>query len=143
VRLHLVHAALVHVPVAFLVLGGLTEAIGLVGRSTRVARFGGGLVLVGAVAVVPTIATGFLAANVVTLSAEAYETLEAHERNGWFVLAAFAVLVIWKAWNRGEVPERMRIAYALALVAGVALVVWGAVLGGRLVYGHGVGVGAG
>ncbi len=142
-RLQLVHAALVHVPVAFLVVGGSIEALALLGRRARAARFGGGLVLVGAIALVPTIAAGFLAENIVRLSPEAHATLEAHERNGWLVLAAFAGLVIWKAWNRGEVPERVRIPYALALFAGVSLVVWGAVLGGELVYGYGVGVGVG
>jgi len=143
VKLHLIHAALVHVPVAFLVIGGLVEAAALLGRRPGAARFGGALVLVGAIALVPTIVAGLVAENVAVVSAEAHDTLEAHERNAWFLLGAVVALVAWKAWHRGQVPERLRVLYALGLLVTVALVLWGAWLGGELVYGYGVGVGVG
>lgn len=142
-RLHLVHAALVHVPAAFLVVGGGVEAAALVLRKPGIARFGGTLVLLGALALVPTLVAGIVAANVLSIPPEAHATLDAHERNAWILLGAAAVLVIAKAWVRGAVPERLRLPYALALVATVALTIWTAWLGAALVYGHGVGVGVG
>lgn len=142
-KLHLVHAALVHIPVAFLVVGGLLEAGALVGRWPGAARFGGALVLLGAIALVPTIVAGIVAENIVTVSAQALGTLEAHERNAWILLGTLVALVAAKAWQRGQVPERLRLVYALGLLVTVALVLWGAWLGGRLVYGYGVGVGVG
>jgi uncharacterized membrane protein len=143
VRLHLIHAALVHLPIAFLGLGGSIEAAALFAGRPASARFGGGLVLVVGIALVPTIAFGFVAANAVAVPAAALETLEAHERNGWILLAAVLALVVWKAWHRGQVPEHQRAPYALGLLVVVALVVWGAWLGGQLVYRYGVGVGVG
>ena len=87
--LHLFHPAVVHFPVALLVLGGLCEAGGLL-------------------AWIPTVVTGYLAANTVLLSGPARPVFDLHELNGWLI--------------------------------GVALVAWGAWLGGEMVYGHGVGV---
>jgi uncharacterized membrane protein len=142
-RLHLIHAAIVHLPVTLLGVGGLTEAAALwIGRPA-LARFGGALVLAGALVLVPTIAAGFVAANVVTVPEPALETLEAHERNGWILLVAVLALVVLKAAYRGQVPERLRPAYALALVVVVGLVLWSGWLGGQLVYRYGVGVGVG
>ena len=142
-RLHLIHAAMVHLPIALLGLGGLVEAAGLLAGRPAVARFGGAIVLVGGIALVPTIAAGFVAANAVAVPAAALETLEAHERNGWILLGTVLALIVWKAWHRGELPERQRRSYALGLLVVVALVVWGGWLGGQLVYRYGVGVGVG
>ena len=52
-------------------------------------------------------------------------------------------LLFWKGWYRGSVPEAQRHYYAMALLLGVLLVSYGALLGGDLVYMHGVGVRAG
>ena len=56
--LHLVHPALVHFSVAFLVFGAIAEAGGLLARREALARWGGQLVLVGCVSLVPTIVSG-------------------------------------------------------------------------------------
>ena len=59
---------------------------------------------------------------------------------GWIAGAWFLGCLFWKGWVRGEIDGRQRLPYAVALLAGAALVVYGALLGGDLVYSLGVGV---
>ncbi len=137
---HLIHPALVHFAVAFLIAGGATEALGILLGRERMGRFGGVLVLMGTAALVPVVASGFLAATLITLPPGSEVLLGRHEKVGLTVLGLFLILTLWKAWGRGEVPARHRIYYALALLAGVGLVLLEAWLGGMMVYGRGVGV---
>lgn len=137
--MHLIHPALVHFAIAFLVAGGLLEAYGILGRRPGAERFGGALVVAGAISLVPTVATGFLAMNTVDLGPATEAAASLHERVGILVLGAFGGLMLWKGWNRGTIPEAQRAAYAVALLAAVSLVAYGAFLGGRLVYAFGVG----
>jgi uncharacterized membrane protein len=138
--LHLFHPAIVHVTVAFLTVGGLVEAFGIVRRRDAVERFGMVLVVAGTVALLPTLATGFLAQNVLTLTPAAAEAVDRHERFGIMVLGVFLPLMLVRAWGRGRVPDGARTLYAAGLLLGVALTVVVAFLGGRMVYGLGVGV---
>ena len=139
--LHLFHPALVHFAVAFLVAGGLIEAVALLAERREAARLGGWLVVLGTIALVPVIASGYVASNTTELTAGARPILTDHERNGWILLAVFVTAQLWKGWNGGRVPPAHRYYYAALLLAGVLLAAFNAYLGGRLVYGHGVGVG--
>ena len=138
--LHLIHPILVHFSVALLVVGASSEAWGLLRRSERPHSFGAALVLAGTISLVPTIAAGFLAVNSVSLTSWSEPVAGRHEQTGLLVLAAFLASQFWKGWVGGRIPESQRVAYAALLIAGVALVVYGAFLGGELVYVHGVGV---
>ncbi|NIL99668.1 MAG: DUF2231 domain-containing protein, partial [Acidobacteria bacterium] len=93
------------------------------------------------IVIVAVIASGRVAANSVELPAAAVETLTVHERQGWIVLGALVLLHFWKGWHRGQVPPGQRPWFAMALIVAVGLLVYSAVLGGRLVYTYGVGVG--
>ncbi len=141
--LHLVHPVFVHFSAAFLVAGGVSEALGVLARRERIERFGSALVLVGTVSLIPTIATGFLAENTLSVPPGAESLLSTHERIGLSILAVFLSVQLWKGWFRGRVPEHQRWAYAAVLLCGAALVGYGAFLGGEMVYTKGVGVMAG
>ena len=140
--LHLIHPALVHATVAFLILGGLVEAYGIGRHHEAAARFGGTLVVLGTVSLVPTIIAGFLAENTLSLSAAAADAVDDHERFGLLAFGAFVPLLLMKAWGRGRPPLRFRGLYVAGLVVGVALVATAAYLGGLMVYALGVGVAA-
>jgi uncharacterized membrane protein len=140
--LHLIHPALVHATVAFLILGGLVEAYGIGRRHEAAERFGGTLVVLGTVSLVPTIIAGFLAENTLTLSAAAADAVDDHERFGLLAFGVFVPLLLMKAWGRGRPPIRFRGLYAAGLLGGVALVATAAYLGGLMVYALGVGVAA-
>jgi uncharacterized membrane protein len=138
--LHFIHPALVHFSVTFVVAGGGCEAIGLLFHRKSLTRWGSSLLLVGLASLVPTIASGILAANTLVLPAGTEELLAAHERNGWFLLGMLLASQFWKAWCGGKVAPPLDRLYALLLIATVALAIYGAWLGGRMVYGHGIGV---
>jgi uncharacterized membrane protein len=138
--LHLVHPALVHFTVAFLVAGALLEAWGLSVRRPAAARGGGGLTIAGTVALVPTIAAGYLAANSLTVADDAQMVLDRHERFGLMLLGVCLLLALGRAWMRGRIEGRARIPFVLGLLAAAALAVVAALHGGRLVYVLGVGV---
>ena len=138
--LHLIHPVLVHATVTFLVVGGLVEAYGIGLRRASAERFGGALVVLGTMLLVPAIVAGFLAENSLTLSVAAGEAVDDHERLGLLVLGVFLPLLLMKAWGRGRAPERWLWLYAAGLIVGVGLAVAAAYVGGFMVYELGVGV---
>ena len=138
--LHLFHPAFLHFSVAFIVAGGAAEAWGLVTDRESPRRTGATLLLLGLVSLVPTIATGYLAANTLGLPEDGGSLLGAHERNGWILLGLLVGSQFWKAWFRGELPARHRGFYAVVLIVVVLLTVYSAWLGGRMVYGQGYGI---
>jgi len=140
--LHLIHPVFVHATVAFLIVGGLVEAYGVSRRREAAERFGGILVVLGTVSLVPTIVAGFLAENSLTLSSAGGESVDDHERLGLLVLGVFVPLLLMKAWGRGRPPERWRGLYVAGLLVGIGLAVATAYVGGLMVYGLGVGVAA-
>ena len=141
--LHVLHPIFVHFSAAFLVAGASCEAAGILGRKPSLERFGSALTVAGTISLLPTVATGFLAENVLDVPPGATSLLARHEAMGLWILATFLAAQLWRAWFRGALPATQRRLYAAVLLAGVALVVWGAFLGGEMVYRLGVGVGAG
>ena len=139
--LHLIHPVLVHFGVAFVAAGTLLESYGLFFDKEEARRFGATLWGAGTVLLVAVIASGYLAANTIELHVGAGETLSDHERQGWILLAVLVLLQFWKGWHRGRLPKGQQPWYALALCLAAAFVFYSALLGGRLVYGFGVGVG--
>jgi uncharacterized membrane protein len=138
--LHLLHPALVHFSVALLVLGGVGESVGILTRRRAWEQLGGTLVLLGTASLLPTVVTGLLAQNSLDPGGEVRSVLDVHERVGFLLLGSFTSLLLWKAWGGGRIPDRQRAWFAIALLAAVGLVVYGAYLGGQMVYGWGLGV---
>jgi uncharacterized membrane protein len=138
--MHYFHPALVHFSVALLILGGLSEAWGLLRDHPTAARFGTRLLILGVVSLVPTLFTGYVAANTLDVGEASRGLLAAHERNGWILFAIFGIAMFWKAWGRGELPGIQRKLFAIWLLLAVLFTAYNAFLGGELVYLHGVGV---
>lgn len=138
--LHLFHPAFLHFTVAFLVAGGSLEAWGLLADREGPRRLGSTLLLIGLVSLIPTIATGYLAANTLSSPEDGGLLLGSHERNGWILLGLLIGSQFWKGWFRGKLPVRHRPFYAAVLIAAVLLTIYGAWLGGRMVYIEGYGV---
>jgi len=139
--IHLIHPAFVHFSIAFLVFGALSEAVGILGRRERIARFGNTLVLLGTATLPLALITGYMAANSLERQpVEAAALLWRHERNGWLVLGLFFGSQFWKAWNRGRLPGAQRYLYCVLVLGAAAFIVYSGYLGAEMVYGHGIGV---
>ncbi|HKQ61515.1 MAG TPA: DUF2231 domain-containing protein [Candidatus Polarisedimenticolaceae bacterium] len=137
--LHLVHPALIHFAIAFLVSGAVCEAYGLLRGHAALERFGGVLFVAGALALVPAIVSGYVAANSLDVPPSARELLELHERNGLVLFGLCSLTLLWKGWSGGRVAHAHRVAYAGLLAGAVVLTLTSAWLGGRMVYFAGVG----
>ena len=138
--LHLFHPALVHFPIALLIVGSSWEAAGHLRGRDEAVRGGGTLVVLGTLALLPAVISGYVALDAVPLAQSGERALDLHELCGWSVAALYTGLLFAKAWNRGAIPESWRRTYGALLLLGAVLVVGSAVLGGELVYVHGTGV---
>lgn len=138
--LHLFHPAFLHFTVAFVVAGGAVEAWGMLADRKQARQLGSTWLLVGLASLVPTIASGYLAANTLGAPVDGGALLGSHERNGWILLGLLVGSQFWKGWFRGELPAGQRPIYALVLIAVVLLTIYSAWLGGRMVYIQGYGV---
>jgi len=138
--LHLFHPALVHFSVAFLVTGAVCEALGILKAREGLERFGGTLVLLGTVSLLPTLVTGFLARNSIAIPPGAADAVALHERLELIASALFLGSQFWKAWGGGRLAAGQRLPYALVLLLGVLVVVAGAATGGHMVYRLSVGI---
>ena len=139
-----VHPALVHLPIAFVLLSvgadlaaRLTKseprraAFRTVGFWTLIAAlFGGGL----------TIAAGYLDLNRAALTPETQALVELHETIGWILGISLAVLCAWRwlIWHRGQMTINTAYLVGAFLVLGITLFQgW---YGGEMVYAYGAGV---
>jgi len=138
--MHLFHPVAVHFAIAFLVVGGCWEAWSLFRGLGDAARFGERLVVIGLIFLLPTLFTGYIAANSLDLPPSSQSLLDAHDRNGWIVLGAFVVLQFWRGWIEGEMSRGQSRVYAVGLLVAVAITIYNAMLGGEMVYLHGIGV---
>lgn len=96
---------------------------------------------VGTVMLLPSIGSGLLAHTYQPApDAVAASLINWHERVSYAVVLWFGALVAWRWDSRGQDSTPLPVGYRLAAVGGALLLVFGASLGGRLVYEHGMGV---
>ncbi|MDH3626124.1 MAG: DUF2231 domain-containing protein [Acidobacteriota bacterium] len=136
------HPAVVHFSIAFLAAGGAVGCLGYLSRRPRWIRVGHQLLAVGSLCLLPTLVTGYLAANSVTTGAVATELLADHEVAGWILTGCAAITLLWLGSYRGEIPAGQRNPFAIWLAILVSAVLYAALLGGKLVYIYQVGTGA-
>jgi uncharacterized membrane protein len=139
-----IHPALVHLPIAFVLLSvGADLGARLAKSETRRAKFrtvgfwsllaalvGGGL----------AIAAGYLDLDRAALAPETHEFVELHMTIGWVLAAGLFILSAWRwlIWHRGQMTINTAYLVAAFLVLGVTLFQgW---YGGEMVYSYGAGV---
>ena len=144
------HIALVHFPIALIVIGTLVELFSFLGwRGSGFRRAGRWMLLLGAIAAVPTTFSGMYA--LAELMPEGLHALaqknaalaKAMNLHVWTqsiaTAAAMFVVVLWislsDAWR-----DRLNILFKLLLLGVSGLILFGAHLGGESVYSHGLGV---
>ncbi|MBD2748858.1 DUF2231 domain-containing protein [Microvirga sp. BT688] len=134
-RVHEVHPALAHFPVALLPTAVAADLIGRLTNNDSLMDMGRQLMPVAAASVAATGIAGFAAQEAVKTSDVSHDILVTHRTLNIGLLALSVGLAAVRSRSR-----RPSAGYLLAGLAGAALVTYSGYLGGRMVYAHGVGV---
>jgi uncharacterized membrane protein len=130
------HPLLVHFPIAFLSVFIVIDLIGTVRKNVALRKFAGSLLYLGTFFAIFTVLAGFEAAESVPHGHNVHEIMERHEQLGISILGLSLAL---SAWRLRRSVEGFGIYNILSLIlAGV--LIWGADLGGLMVYEYGVAV---
>ena len=136
VRLHEVHPALVHYPIALLPIAVIADSVGYLAGSRRLLQTGRWATLLAAGSAALAGVAGLVAQEEVeTRDDEAHDLLVSHRTLNLGLTLATGLLAAWR-WRR-----RAPTAASLAIAAtGLGVMGYSAYLGGKMVYEHGVGV---
>ena len=139
-----VHPALVHLPIAFVLLSVAADLSARLTKSEpRRAAFrsvGFWSLIAGLVGGMLTIAAGYLDMNRAALTPETHELVDLHETIGWILAGTLVILCAWRwlIWHRGQMTINTAYLVAAFLVLGITLFQgW---YGGEMVYAYGAGV---
>jgi uncharacterized membrane protein len=139
-----IHPALVHLPIAFVILSVAVDfAARITKRESRraVLRTLGFWSLVAAFAgALLTVATGYLDLNRVSLTAETEEFVQLHMILGWTLTIGLGLLTAWRwlIWHRGQMTINTSYLAGGSIVLGLTLFQgW---YGSEMVYSYGAGV---
>ena len=139
-----VHPALVHLPIAFVLLSVAADLVARLAKSeTQRAAFrsvGFWSLLAGLVGGALAIAAGYLDMNRASFKPETDQFVDLHMTIGWALGGCLVVLAAWRwlIWHRGQMTINNSYLVAAFLVLGITLFQgW---YGGEMVYSYGAGV---
>ncbi len=134
-----IHPLLVHYPIALFTSFFLAELLGVVLRSERLRTAASFMLYFGNIMAVFTVAAGYYAAATVEHPDAVHAILERHEGFGVAILIIATVLSLWRLFFRRRFAPKVQLAHlGLAFIL-CAVLVFGADLGGLMVYKYGVG----
>jgi len=136
-----IHPYFVHFPIAILSAGLLWDILGIFLNKESFRNAGWWAQVFGVIAIIITVITGLIAANTVAHTDAAHEIMETHETIGLIVAGVFILLLIWRSFLKTSIPLK-KLYQTIYLAIGIFTVItmlYGAHLGGKLVYEFGVG----
>ena len=136
-RTHEIHPMLVHFPLALMPTAIAADAIGAMTDNRALMDTGKTLMPLAVASMAATGVAGFAAQEEVRAEGEAHDMLVTHRNLNVGLLLMSAGLAVLRSRQ-----ERPGPGYLLAGLAGAALMTYSGYLGGKMVYRHGVGVGA-
>ncbi|MEI6746726.1 MAG: DUF2231 domain-containing protein [Methylococcaceae bacterium] len=131
-----IHPLLVHFPIAFLSLFVVVDLIGTAAKKSEWRSFASGLLYLGTVFAGLTVWAGFNAADTVPHNHNVHDIMERHEQLGLSILALSMALLAWRLRR----PVDGWGIYNVFSIVLLGLVIFGADLGGLMVYKYGVAV---
>ena len=133
------HPLVVHFPIALLLAGVGLDVAALALRRPALQRVALWNLALGVLAAALAVGTGLRAAGVAKHSFEIWRVMELHKRLGITTLILGLMAVSWRPKHRDQLTTRARLVTTALLLVMTATLLWGAHLGGRLVYEFGVG----
>lgn len=137
VRLHEVHPAIVHFPIAILPLAIGADLVGRLTGNEGLRNAGRTLMPIAAASAALSAATGLVAQEEVEADGRAHDVLVTHRNINLGLVALTAAMAAWR--SRRDGPSAGYLALGLA---GLGAVSYSAYLGSKMVYEYGVGVDA-
>lgn len=133
------HPRVVHFPIALLLTAVLLELAAGAFRREGVRRVALWNLALGTLGAGAAVLTGWQAAEIARHSFEIHQVIELHRRVGLATLVLATLVTGWRVWVRDRLSAMGRRVVTLLMLAMVATLIYGAHLGGRLVYEFGVG----
>lgn len=133
------HPLVVHFPIALLVTAVGLELAALALKRPPLHRVALWNLALGTLGAGLAVLSGLRAARVAKHSFEIWQVLELHKRLGIVTLILGLTAVSWRLAKRDRLTNRARTLTMLVMLLMLATLVYGAHLGGRLVYEFGVG----
>lgn len=136
------HPALVHFPIAFVVLSDVFDFIAAATGREGLKQVGFWSLAAALVTGGITIALGYWDMSRAKLAPEVHDYVHLHLKIGWILAIAVALLCIWR-WRIWSNPQsRLRAGYLMAGTLVLFLTLFQGWYGGEMVYSHGAGVAA-
>jgi uncharacterized membrane protein len=136
------HPALVHLPIAFVVLSVVGDIFAKITRRESLRHVGLWSLLAAVLTGGLTIATGYWDMNRASLEGETENYVDLHLKVGWALVAALAVLAMWRWRIRQQARRVVTAPYTAVALMVFALTLFQGWFGGELVFSHGAGVAA-
>jgi len=135
IRLQEMHPALVHLPIALLPLAVGADVVGSVTGNEPVLSFGQKAICIAAAGAVASAVTGLIAGEEVNVEGALQDMLITHRNLNFIATVVASSMALWRVNHR-----KPSAAYLGVGARGVGVLAYTAYLGGKLVYGVGVGV---
>ena len=134
------HAALNDLPPVLLPISVLFDLLGVFLKRESLKAAGFWTLVLGVAGSGVAIISGLVAEDATAHGVEAHGLMETHETLAYIAVGLFAILAIWRLVRKGIWNEKEQPIALTAGVIGVALIVVTAMIGGKLVFDHGVGI---
>jgi uncharacterized membrane protein len=134
------HAALNDLSPVLLPISVLFDLLGAFLKRESLKAAGFWTLVIGVAGSGLAIISGLVAEDATANGVEARGLMGTHETLAFIAVALFAILAIWRLVRKGIWNEKEQPIALTAGVIGVALIVVTAMLGGKLVFDHGVGI---
>ena len=138
------HPFIIHFSVGLLLIAPICDVLGLLLRREALLYAGRWTTLLGAVATLLSLASGFGAeATLGPHSAAGESLLRLHKALSYVVLAVWVPVAAWRIASKLPLPLRARTLYLAAAFTGGVMLTVQAALGNAMVYRHGLGMSPG
>ena len=136
-----IHPLFVHFPIALLTVCVFFYVAGLIFKKENLLIAGKWSLYLGTLSAAAAVWTGLLAAGSVEHGGDTHQIMMVHQYLGITILILSTILSLWTFFSKANMPARGRVLFVVALLGLAAIISQQADFGGRMVFGHGVGVG--